>query len=126
MDEGQLTFVNSLSRFGYDMRCTERHVLIRILLEKLGGDERIITGERVANILHHADGVQVLSESGRTYAGNIVVGCDGVHSVVRRLMWERADEIQPGLIGTPDKQGIRPKDGHPTFSSRLIALLAQL
>lgn len=43
-------------------------------------------------------------EDGGTEEGDIVVGCDGAHSVVRDAMWRMASKVSPGLITAPEKE----------------------
>lgn len=38
--------------------------------------------------------------------GDVVIGCDGIHSAVRELLWERAHRLCPGLITVGAKQRI--------------------
>ena len=45
----------------------------------------------------------VTCEDGSKYSGDIVVGCDGVHSVVRMEMWRITDGQVPGKIPSSDK-----------------------
>jgi 2-polyprenyl-6-methoxyphenol hydroxylase-like FAD-dependent oxidoreductase len=75
--------------------------LHRVLLEaaraRLGADA-VALGARCAGIEQDAGGVTVRFENGATARGSCAVGCDGIHSVVRRQLF-------PGE-GGPNFQGI--------------------
>lgn len=43
-------------------------------------------------------GVQVTTSDGRRFAGDILVGADGVHSFVRQEMWRLAKQEAPGYF----------------------------
>ncbi len=65
--------------------------------------EKILVSKRVRNITYENSKPIVACEDGSTYSGDIVVGCDGVRSVVRQEMWRITDEEQPGKIPSSDK-----------------------
>jgi 2-polyprenyl-6-methoxyphenol hydroxylase-like FAD-dependent oxidoreductase len=48
--------------------------------------------------------VRVLLDDGTEEVGDLVVGADGVHSVVRALMWKKANETVPGYISAAEKR----------------------
>ena len=56
------------------------------------------------SIIEHEEGVRLKMEDGSTEEGDIVVGCDGAHSVVRDAMWRMASKVSPGLITTQEKE----------------------
>ncbi|KAM0541895.1 hypothetical protein ACHAPJ_013041 [Fusarium lateritium] len=62
-----------------------RHDLTKVLYDSLTSTQKskIHTDKKVANIIPHADGVQVSCVDGTTYEGSIVIGTDGAHSFVR-------------------------------------------
>lgn len=45
---------------------------------------------------------QVVTADGAVYKGDLVVGADGIHSVVRAEMWRQAKD----LVGRRDRQGV--------------------
>ena len=55
-------------------------------------------------VIHSDTGVRVVTKDGEEFAGDIVVGMDGVHSVIRQEMWALADKLSPGLISDKEKQ----------------------
>lgn len=75
--------------------------LHRVLLEATRarlGAEAVVLGAKCAGIGQDADGVTARFEGGATARGSCAVGCDGIHSAVRRQLF-------PGE-GGPNFQGI--------------------
>jgi len=62
-----------------------------LLHERLVDRSKALVNSRVSKIDHSEKGVVVHCENGKEYAGDIVVGADGVHSVVREEMRRYAD-----------------------------------
>lgn len=54
-------------------------------------------------VKHVGDQVQVTLFDGQIETGDIVLGCDGAHSIVRNIMWEHANKITPGIITAKEK-----------------------
>ena len=52
--------------------------------------KKILTSKKVISIDSHAQGVKVRCDDGSIEEGSIVIGCDGVHSIVRGMMRELA------------------------------------
>ncbi|KAK5654685.1 hypothetical protein OQA88_7009 [Cercophora sp. LCS_1] len=75
--------------------------LLQALFDGLGDDDKacILTSKKVINILANTDGVQVFCEDGTHYTGSMLIGADGVHSVVRQRMRQLAL-----TLGTPESQ----------------------
>lgn len=61
------------------------------------------------------NGVRVHFEDHGSCEGNIVVGCDGAHSIVRQIMWGKANISSPGLICAGEKRSKML----PTFGERM-------
>lgn len=79
--------------FGYPVYSIERHAFHHRLYEAAGGDETVILGAEVVDLItdpDQADGVTVRLADGRTFTADVLVGADGVRSVVRRLMSRQA------------------------------------
>ena len=89
---------------GYDFLVLERPVYTRILLQSLPEQSRVVTGRRVTGIAENAEGVRVYLNDGSYEEGDIVVGCDGVHSAVRTAMWQYANQVLPGTISAEEKR----------------------
>lgn len=78
-------FARSQSDHGRSCMLTSRAVLVGLLWEALPGREtHVQTEKEVVSIETHATGVRVTCADGSVEEGSIVVGCDGVHSVVRQ------------------------------------------
>lgn len=71
----------------------ERHKFLQALLASLPSKEPIRTGWAVKNITESGNGVQVFLGDGSFVDGDIVVGCDGVGSQVRQMMWENSEHV---------------------------------
>lgn len=78
-------FSRSQSDHGRSCMLISRAALVGLLWEALPGREtHVQTGKEVVSIETHAAGVRVTCADGSVEEGSIVVGCDGVHSVVRQ------------------------------------------
>ena len=71
----------------------------------------------MAKVVHSDTGVRVITKDGEEFAGDIVVGVDGVHSVIRQEMWALADKLSPGLISDKEKQDSKLRISGPMISS---------
>ncbi|KAJ5613840.1 monooxygenase [Penicillium herquei] len=79
-------------RHGYPTTFLDRQTLLEILYTHLGGNqEKVLTGKRVIQVDHHDTGVVAHCKDGTSYEGDLIVGADGVHSTVRKLMWNYMD-----------------------------------
>lgn len=92
-----------MNRYGYEFRVLERRAFVQLLYDHLVDKSKILTEKRVIAIDQAHNGVRVTVQDG-AYDGDIVVGCDGVHSTVRRIMWEKANKPLPGLISANEKR----------------------
>jgi 2-polyprenyl-6-methoxyphenol hydroxylase-like FAD-dependent oxidoreductase len=54
-------------------------------------------GDSIASLDEHADGVDVRFESGIEETYDLVIGADGMHSVVRRLAWPKERVVERHL-----------------------------
>lgn len=76
-------------RYGAPMYNIHRADLVKILYDTLP-PETIKLGAKCVAISQSENGVEVRLESGETVRGDVIVGCDGIHSVVRKHL--RGDE----------------------------------
>jgi 2-polyprenyl-6-methoxyphenol hydroxylase-like FAD-dependent oxidoreductase len=76
----------------------DRQTLIQVLFESITDKFKVQVNQRVVKVSPIEDGVEVLTNSGLTVQGDILVGADGVHSTVRREMWRLAETLQPGYF----------------------------
>lgn len=52
---------------------------------------------------HFPDRVEVKLNNGEIEAGDMILGVDGVHSLMRTKMWEHAAKTAPALITAKEK-----------------------
>lgn len=63
----------------------------------------MLTGKRVVDVTEDEEGVKVILQDGTCEEGDILLGCDGVHSTVRELMWSKANASIPNYIPAAEK-----------------------
>jgi hypothetical protein len=73
------------------------------MYENLNDKSKIKLRQRIAKVDHREDGVTVTCEDGTTVSGDVLVGCDGVHSVVRNEMWRLAHLHEQKSFDPSDK-----------------------
>lgn len=72
-------------QLGYPSISIQRPLLLRALAQQLAPDT-LITGVRCAGYTNHANGVTVRFEDGSTREADLLIGADGLNSVIRRQM----------------------------------------
>jgi 2-polyprenyl-6-methoxyphenol hydroxylase-like FAD-dependent oxidoreductase len=85
-------------RSGYGSIFTERQIVLRHLYENLSNPSCVLSGKKVQTVDHGDEGVVVRCENGELYRGDVVVACDGVHSIVREEMRRWAEKSNPGMM----------------------------
>lgn len=73
------------NRMGAPVRMVPRRVLLERLLDGIP-DDRIRCGSRAVEVISTGDGVRVRFEDGRSVDGDLLIGADGQHSVVRHTV----------------------------------------
>lgn len=91
-------------RHGYPFLFFDRQDLLKILYNNLKHKNRVLVNKAVSDIVLASDGVEVSCADGSRYAGTFVVGADGVHSSVRRIMRGLAAKLEPGYFD-PNEEG---------------------
>ena len=86
------------SRHGYPAGFLPRQKLLELLYSHVPDKSKLLPGKRVSRIVHSETGVRVITQDGEEFQGDIAIGADGTHSVVRREIWDLADKLKPGLI----------------------------
>jgi len=76
----------------------DRQWLLQVLYDELRHKDCILLQSRVKTIVSLDAGASVVTTDGRTFTGDIIVGADGIHSVVRHEMRRLADELRPGFM----------------------------
>lgn len=84
--------LTSFNSFGYPAAFLERQKFLAILYNELKHKDRVHTGQKVVSVRYESSYAVVRTASGSEYLGNLVVGADGVHSLVRSEMWRHAEE----------------------------------
>lgn len=80
-------------------------MLLEALFENLYFKDRILTRKRVVRVDTVEGCVHVQTEDGSRYTGDIVVGADGVHSVLRKEMQRNSLESSPGRFHADKDDG---------------------
>lgn len=79
------------SQYGYPILSAERHNFHRLLYAAAGGDENVVMNAKVVDVIDKEDEpVRVILDGGKEYRGKLVVGADGIRSVVRRTLARNA------------------------------------
>lgn len=95
-----------INRLGAPIRMVPRRILLERLLAGFPLD-RIRSNSRVERVVHARDGVRIDFEDGSSASGDVLIGADGLHSVVREVVG--APPAKPtgwcswqGLVTLPD------------------------
>ncbi|PTD06396.1 FAD-dependent monooxygenase ausM [Fusarium culmorum] len=83
-------------RHGYPVTFFEREELLRVLYENIPDKENIQTSQQVTDLQLGENLVTVKTNQGRTWKAPIVVGADGIHSLVRKSIWKEIDQRTEG------------------------------
>jgi 2-polyprenyl-6-methoxyphenol hydroxylase-like FAD-dependent oxidoreductase len=90
-----------------------RSTLSRLLLEKVSRDVETVFGDEIAEIDDRQAHVKVQFKSGAERQFDFVVGADGLHSNVRRLIFGPQDRFEKRLgyvVAAFEASGYRPRD----------------
>jgi 2-polyprenyl-6-methoxyphenol hydroxylase-like FAD-dependent oxidoreductase len=79
---------------------------VKLLYAHLPQKEQVLMDHRVSKIEYSPEGVSVYCKNGTCFEGDLVVGADGIHSIVRTEMWRHAQDAQPGAFDMKDKTSI--------------------
>ncbi|MEK3720739.1 FAD-dependent monooxygenase [Paenibacillus sp. FSL H8-0034] len=63
----------------------ERDVLLNIMFEAVKDDVEFIFGHSITSLKEESNGVEVTFKGGQKRSYDLLFGCDGIHSVVRKL-----------------------------------------
>lgn len=90
-----------------------RSDLSRLLFDKVSGVTETIFGDEVVSLQEHSDAVEVQFRNGQTRRFDLVIGADGLHSNVRRLMFGSQERFETYLgyyVAAFEVDGYRPRD----------------
>jgi len=94
------------ARFGAPYYHVHRADLLNVLLSGLG-DAHCHLNARLARFAQHADGVAVTLADGRAFAGDVLIGADGIHSTVRAQLFGAE---HPRYTGNVAWRGLLPAE----------------
>ena len=107
---GQFIFKEARGRHaGYEWPQLSIHradlydVLLNCVFERLGSDA-FLTGHRCISISEEKDRVTVEFDNGTSFDGSCAIGCDGIHSAVRKMLFPA--EGPPGYQGINMWRGV--------------------
>ncbi|KAJ5620311.1 FAD/NAD(P)-binding domain-containing protein [Penicillium lagena] len=92
----------SCERHGYPVIFVDRAMLVHVLFDHLRDKSKVLTRKRVTTVIKADHEAQVITQDGSTYSADIVVGTDGVHSVIRQEIKRHAHEAGVGHIYLED------------------------
>ena len=90
-----------------------RSDLSRLLFEKIKNDTEIVFGDEVVGLREEADSVQVMFKHGGQRRFDLVIGADGLHSAVRRVVFGSQDRFEKRLgyvVAAFEVSGYKPRD----------------
>ncbi|KAL8873421.1 MAG: hypothetical protein Q9174_001116 [Haloplaca sp. 1 TL-2023] len=96
-------------KLGYPDLTLERREFLQVLYDELPDKSKIVTGKRVRHVVDNEEEAYVELGDGSVERGDIIVGCDGVHSTVRQGMWDIANRTIPNFITPQEKESIAPQ-----------------
>jgi len=90
-----------------------RSDLSRLLFEKIKTDTEIVFGDEVVGLQERADSVEVRFKRGGQRRFDLVIGADGLHSTVRRVVFGSQDRFEKRLgyiVAAFEVSRYRPRD----------------
>ena len=90
-----------------------RSDLSRLLFDKIKDATEVIFGDEIVGLQEHADCVQVQFRHGSERRFDLVIGADGLHSNVRRLVFGPQHQFEKQLgyiVAAFEVRGYRPRD----------------
>lgn len=107
--------------------------MLKVLYNGIPDKSKIQLSKRVFKVDHSDSGVVVHCQDGSKYEGDIVVGADGIHSIIRPLMLDHMESWNPGStkkdrnsisaeyncifgLGKPVDGPVRVGDSHRTYT----------
>ena len=122
---GQSIFGEPRGRFaGYQWpqfsihRAELHQVLMAAVRERLGGDA-LVLGRKCIEFEENGKTISAKFENGTEFEASCIVGCDGIHSAVRKQLFP--DEGPPGYQGINMWRGITRAKPYLTGASMIIA-----
>ncbi|KAG8420740.1 hypothetical protein J3458_002673 [Metarhizium acridum] len=95
------------SNYHYPVSFLERQRFLQILYDTLESKHHVHTGKKVLAVESGLDCAVVKTSDGGEYKADLVVGADGVHSVVRSEIWRYLKETSPTCATGQENSGIK-------------------
>ncbi|KAJ9144948.1 FAD/NAD(P)-binding domain-containing protein [Pleurostoma richardsiae] len=95
-----------MERHGFPIVFLDRQMVLQVLYENLRDKSKVLTEKRVTRVELSEKGATAFATDGSSYAGDIVIGADGIHSTVREEMWRLGDKLQPGWFAPSEAEAI--------------------
>jgi 2-polyprenyl-6-methoxyphenol hydroxylase-like FAD-dependent oxidoreductase len=83
-----------------------RQKCVETLYAGLPDKSKVRASAHIEHIEHTATGIKVCLADGTFEEGDLVIGADGVHSLVRQVMWDYAAENEADAIPESDKKSL--------------------
>ncbi|KAH8645851.1 putative FAD-dependent monooxygenase [Tricladium varicosporioides] len=101
-------FRHCIKNHQFPIPVLERRAFLQILYDGLdeASKAKVKPGKNVTEVFQDDNGVRVTLQDGTTEEGDLILGCDGVHSNVRNAMWNNANTAIPGMITTAEKKAL--------------------
>ena len=80
-------------------------MLLQVLYENIKDKSKILTNKRVVRVDLSDDGVGAATLDNSVIQGDILVGADGIHSMIRNEMWRLAEKTSPKLFDPSEREG---------------------
>ncbi|KAK7998548.1 hypothetical protein PG991_015027 [Apiospora marii] len=84
--------------FGYPLIIMDRQQAVQNMYDKIRDKSKVHAGKRLVAVDLSDDKVSIKLDTGDIVTGDLLVGADGVHSVVRSEMWRLGNEKIPGCF----------------------------
>lgn len=85
-----------MNSHGYPVIFLMRQQALDVLWNRLPEKSRVLVGKKVVKVQQSSTGATVQCLDGSTYTGDIVVGADGVHSIIHKEMCRSMEMTKPG------------------------------
>lgn len=95
-----------VERLGYPMIILDRQMVLETLYDHVRDKSKVLMNKRVVSVINSEDCVEVKTDDGCSYTGDILVGADGIYSTVRKEMWRIANEAEPGWTDEEDQNPV--------------------
>lgn len=91
-------------RAGYFPWAFDRRRVLESLHKQIFEKTKVIINKRVTRVVYKNSRPVVFCTDNTKYEGDVVVGADGVNSIVRSEMWRLCDLNEPEHIPPSDKE----------------------